>query len=88
MAVAAAVLLFDRRGPGDRTGKDCAGVGRCGFPQPDAAFSYDATGARIEYREIGLEQPRQRFNVEHALTTQGVEEFAADYRATVYPKAG
>jgi transaldolase len=59
-----------------------------GLPQPDAAFRYEPQGTRIEYREIDLEQPWQRFNVEHPLTTKGVEKFAADYRATVYPKAG
>lgn len=58
-----------------------------GFPMPDASFTYEPKGARIEYREIDLEQPWQRFNVEHELTTKGVEKFAADYRATLYPKA-
>jgi len=58
-----------------------------GFPMPDAAFTYEPTGTRIEYREIDLDQPWQRFNVEHELTTKGVEKFAADYHATLYPKA-
>lgn len=58
-----------------------------GFPMPDAAFRYEPTGTRIEYREIDLEQPWQRFNIEHELTTKGVEKFAADYRATLYPTA-
>jgi len=58
-----------------------------GFPMPDAGFTYAPQGARIEYREIALDQPWQRFNIEHALTTKGVETFAADYRATLYPKA-
>jgi transaldolase len=58
-----------------------------GFPMPNAGFTYEPKGARIEYREIGLEHPWQRFNIEHELTTKGVEKFAADYRATLYPKA-
>jgi transaldolase len=58
-----------------------------GFPMPDAAFTYEPKGTRIEYREIDLEQPWQRLNIEHELTTKGVEKFAADYRATLYPKA-
>jgi transaldolase len=58
-----------------------------GFPMPDAAFKYEPKGTRIGYREIDLEQPWQRFNIEHDLTTKGVEKFAADYRATLYPKA-
>jgi transaldolase len=58
-----------------------------GLPLPDATFSYDPKGTRIDYREIDLEQPWQRFNIEHELTTKGVEKFAADYRATLYPKA-
>ena len=58
-----------------------------GFPQPDASLAYQPKGSRIEYRELDLEQPWQRFNIEHELTTKGVEKFAADYRATLYPKA-
>lgn len=58
-----------------------------GFPMPDAAFTYEPKGTRIAYREIDLEQPWQRFNIQHELTTKGVEKFAADYRATLYPKA-
>jgi hypothetical protein len=54
---------------------------------PDAGFRYEPKGTRIDYREIDLEQPWQRFNIQHELTTKGVEEFAADYRATLYPKA-
>jgi len=57
------------------------------LPLPDAMFPYEPKGTRIDYREIDLEQPWQRFNIEHELTTKGVEKFAADYRATLYPKA-
>jgi len=58
-----------------------------GFPMPDAAFRYEAKGTRIEYREVDLEQSWQQFNIQHELTTKGVEKFAADYRATLHPKA-
>ena len=58
-----------------------------GFPMPDSTFSYEANGTRIDYREIDLEQPWQRFNIEHELTTKGVEKFAADDHATLYRKA-
>jgi transaldolase len=58
-----------------------------GFPMPDAQFTYTPAGTRIEYRDIELDQPWQSFNIEHELTTKGVEKFAADYRATLYPKA-
>lgn len=58
-----------------------------GFPVPDATFRYEPQGDRIAYRETDLNQPWQRFNVDHELTTKGVEKFAADYRATLYPRA-
>ena len=58
-----------------------------GLPMPDTAFTYEPQGTRIAYREIDLDQSWQRFNIEHELTTKGVEKFAADYRATLYPKA-
>ena len=58
-----------------------------GCPMPDATFTFKPKGARIPYQEIDLEQPWQTFNIEHELTTKGVEKFAADYRAALYPKA-
>jgi len=56
-------------------------------PMPDATFTFPPKGARIPYQDIDLKQPWQSFNIEHELTTKGVEKFAADYRATLYPKA-
>jgi hypothetical protein len=36
---------------------------------------------------LDLQQPWQRFNTEHELTTKGIEKFVADYRATLYQAA-
>jgi len=54
---------------------------------PGATFSCEPEETRIVYRELDFEQPWQRFNIEHELATEGVEKFAADYRATLYRKA-
>jgi len=58
-----------------------------GFPMPDERFTYTPAGRRIDYEELTLERSWRSFNIEHALTTKGVEKFAADYRATLYSKA-
>ncbi len=58
-----------------------------GFPMPDDRFVYQPRGARIEYQQIDLGQPWEQFDIAHELTTKGVEQFAADYRATLYSKA-
>ena len=62
-----------------------AGLWYSGGDESNSKLS--ASGTRIDYREIDLEQPWQRFNIEHELTRKGVEKFAADCRATLYPKA-
>jgi len=58
-----------------------------GFPLPDAEFTYQKVGKSIPYEELDLQQPWQRFNTEHELTTKGIEKFVADYRATLYQAA-
>ena len=58
-----------------------------GFPMPDERFTYTPAGRRIDYEELTLERSWRSFNIEHALTTKGIEKFAADYRATLSPKA-
>lgn len=58
-----------------------------GMPLPDDRFAYQPTGTRIDYQEIELGQPWQRFDIAHELTTKGVEQFAADYRATLSSRA-
>src|SRR5215467_3065836 len=57
------------------------------FPMPDERFTYTPTGRRIDYEELTLDRSWRSFNIEHELTTKGVETFAADYRATLYSKA-
>jgi transaldolase len=53
------------------------------FPMPDADFKYTATGKPILCQELGLNQPWQSFDIQHALTRRGIEKFTADYRATL-----
>ena len=60
---------------------------QAGFPMPDERFSYTPAGTRINYQDLDIDQPWQSFNSEHVLTTTGIEEFAADYPATLYSKA-
>jgi transaldolase len=50
---------------------------------PDKQFQYKASGKPIPYEELDLEQPRERFDIQHQLTRKGIEKFAADYRATL-----
>ena len=57
------------------------------FPMPDERFTYAPTGRRIDYEELTLDRSWRSFNIEHELTTKGVEKFAADYRATLSSKA-
>jgi transaldolase len=59
-----------------------------GFPMPDERFTYQPIGSRIAYQDLDIDRPWRSFNVEHELTTKGVEKFAADYRATLHPAAG
>jgi transaldolase len=59
-----------------------------GFPLPDDRFAYTPAGTRINYQDLEIDQPWQSFNIQHELTTKGVEKFAADYRATLYSNAG
>ena len=56
-------------------------------PLPDESFVYPPKGKPIPYQELDLGQPWQAFNVEHELTTKGIEKFTADYRATLYQQA-
>ncbi len=54
-----------------------------GKPMPDSSFDYKPVGAPIPYEQLDLTRPWQSFDVEHELTTQGIQKFVADYRATV-----
>jgi len=54
-----------------------------GSPQPDESFAYKPTGVPIEYRQLHLNQPWQRFDIGHELTTKGIRKFVEDYRSTL-----
>ena len=53
------------------------------FPMPDKQFQYTSSGKPIPYEELNLEQPWERFDIQHELTRKGIDKFAADYRATL-----
>lgn len=54
-----------------------------GRPMPDDRFEYQPIGQRIEYEALDLNQPWESFNIQHELTTKGIQKFVADYRATL-----
>ena len=54
-----------------------------GTPLPDANFSYAAKGTPIPYEELDLSQPWEKFNLQHELTSKGLDKFAADYKKTL-----
>jgi len=53
------------------------------FPMPDETFGYRARGKPIPFEDLDLEQPWESFNIQHELTRKGIENFVADYRATL-----
>lgn len=54
-----------------------------GMPLPDANFSYAPVGAEIKYEELDLNQPWEKFSLQHELTTKGIQKFVADYKSTI-----
>ena len=54
-----------------------------GCPMPDTSFEYKALGKPIQYQTLNLDQPWERFDIQHELTRKGLEKFAADYHATL-----
>jgi hypothetical protein len=52
-------------------------------PMPDTGFEYKALGKPIQYQMLNLDQPWEKFDIEHELTRKGLEKFAADYHATL-----
>ena len=58
------------------------------FPIPEAGFQYHSSARPIPYEELDLTQPWEKFNIDHELTTKGLEKFAADYRRTLAKSAG
>jgi transaldolase len=59
------------------------------YPMPDQAFEYNAvdwSGKRLKnipYRELDLSRPWESFNIQHELTTKGIQKFVADYQSTL-----
>jgi transaldolase len=57
---------------------------KAGLPLPDKDFHYDTDSlAAIAYRNLDLNQPWRRFNIQHELTDKGIERFSADWRALI-----
>ena len=60
-----------------------------GFPLPGEEFVYkglDANGKPlrpIQYKELDLNSSWQTFDINHVLTTKGIEKFVADYKSTL-----
>jgi transaldolase len=54
-----------------------------GRPLPDQTFTYEPVGSEIGYEDLDLEQASTSFNIEHELTTKGIQKFVEDYRATL-----
>lgn len=58
-------------------------------PAPGSDFSYKALDkngkplAPIAYQEVDLNQPWESYNLQHELTTRGIRQFVADYKATL-----
>ena len=53
------------------------------MPLPPENFSYKPVGSEIPYEALDLEQPWERFNIAHELTTKGIQKFVSDYRSTL-----
>ena len=52
-----------------------------------AALNVSAALRSIPYEELDLNQPWEQLDIQHPLTTQGIEKFVADYRSTLNPAA-
>jgi hypothetical protein len=50
---------------------------------PGKDFQYKSPGKAIAYEALDLNQPWEKFDIEHELTRKGIEKFVADYRATL-----
>jgi len=54
-----------------------------GMPLPGDGFAYKPVGVEIPYEELDLGQPCEQFNIEHELTTKGIQKFVSDYKSTL-----
>lgn len=53
------------------------------FPLPAESFAHTPAGRPIPFEELNLEQPWESFDINHELTSKGIDKFVADYRKTV-----
>jgi transaldolase len=64
-----------------------------GFPTSDPDFRYKGTDVMgeplkaIQYDDLDMRLPWERFNVVYELTTAGIQKFVADYQSTLRPSA-
>ena len=58
-----------------------------GLPLPEANYEYHSPGQAIRYEELDLAQPWEMFNIDHELTTKGLQKFEEDYRKTLAESA-
>ncbi len=56
-----------------------------GFRIPGPDFEYESSGQPIQYEQLDLSEPWDKFDIQHELTKKGIEKFAADYRAMLSP---
>ena len=60
-----------------------------GFPLPEQNFTYKAATPdgdplrSIPYKSLNLDQPWDRFDIAHQLTTKGIRRFVEDYQSTL-----
>jgi transaldolase len=60
-----------------------------GTPLPDDSFVYDPIDSKgqrlkpIEYKELVLGVSWESFDLQHELTTKGIQRFVADYESTL-----
>jgi len=54
-----------------------------GLPMPEPNFQYRSSAKPIPYEELDLSQQWESFDIEHELTTRGLEKFVADYRKSL-----
>lgn len=63
------------------------------FPLPRADFAYQGTDKAdrplkaIAYKSVDLNRAWDSFDIRHELTTQGIEQFVADYKSTLKQSA-
>lgn len=60
-----------------------------GTPRPDDTFAYEAVDSKgrplkpIEYKELDLGASWESFDLQHELTTTGIQKFVSDYQSTL-----